>query len=194
MNDPEINNSSTFHEDLARLTAKIKSSSMYKPEYEPKLGDVLQKLGREKKLLQRMKDNNFDINEVHELSDVARDYLNALQVEKLYTCRMCYHKNHKYKCDFHKKYIDVNMVSVQHDEKYIRFLNSEMGPISFMELYYVFLSLPQWRLTAQFLMRDLTGCSSVQELLITNECRNSHDVDIVEYTMEHDDNDEDLNE
>jgi hypothetical protein len=182
----------TFHSDLKQLTDKIlvsmppaSSLSTTTPRPEPKLGDVIQHMGRNKLLLRRKKDDDFTIDEINSLSDATRDYLNALQLEKFYHCRLCYNKNEELRCDFHKKYIFNNQSSSKDNEVYIQFLNSEMGIISFVELYYSYLSVPFWKLNAQFLFRDLTGFSSIKELLTFYNYDCADDVDIVAFeTME----------
>ncbi len=182
----------TFHNDLAQLTARISASTKgVKLFYPPKLGDVIQQMGREKLLLCRLKDDDFAIKESNELSDVSRDYLNALQLEKFYSCRLCYTKNDADRCEFHKKYVHTSLISNKTNEDYVNFLNSEMGIISFVELYYTFLSVPQWKMTAVFLFRDLTGHSSIRELLNAYNHKCSLDVDHIDYeTMEMDEQDE----
>ncbi|QYC92738.1 AC34 [Trabala vishnou gigantina nucleopolyhedrovirus] len=134
------------------------------PIIDSKLGDVLEFMGRNGLLLRRKKDENFCINETIHLSDETRIYLNTLQTEKLYHCRMCYHKNSSSQCWFHKKYIfDKNPDSDEDD--YTTFLNSEMGIVSYVELYYSYLSVEFWRVAAKFLFRDLTGFDNVKSLL-----------------------------
>ncbi|AXS67690.1 ac34-like protein [Cryptophlebia peltastica nucleopolyhedrovirus] len=151
-----------FRRDLKKLTATITKDCPVNPD--SKLGDVVQYLGAHGLLLQRKKDDNFDIKVVLEVSDETRDYLNALQTEKFEHCRLCYHRNDQTRCDFHKKYIFTKNEKENYEE-YIEFLNSEMGIISFIELYYTYLSLEFWKANAQILLRDLTGFSSLKELL-----------------------------
>jgi hypothetical protein len=146
----------------------------------PRLGDVIQHLGRNGLLLQRKKDENFDINETIDISDVARDYLNLLQTEKMSSCRLCYHNDETLRCDFHKKYI-FNKNPKEHYDDYVNFLNSEMGVISFVELYYTYLGVSSWRIVSLMMMRDLTGFSSIRELLTYYNYECSDDVDTVPY-------------
>ncbi|QHB21710.1 ac34 [Artaxa digramma nucleopolyhedrovirus] len=151
-----------FRADLARLTATILDNKP--PHPDARLGDVIAHMSRNKLLLKNKKDENFDIAESVVLSDEAVAYLNALQTEKLYHCRTCYHKNAKNKCAFHAKYIfDKNRN--ENETEYINFLNSEMGIISFVELYYTYLCIDFWNITAEFVLDDLTGFKSVESLL-----------------------------
>ncbi|AOL56745.1 hypothetical protein [Chrysodeixis includens nucleopolyhedrovirus] len=213
LTDNEMNQNETFRDDLRRLTSKLmdlvrpktpkvtttlaltSSSSSPPPppppppmpSPPPKLGDVLQHMGRNKLLLKRKKDDDFSIEEINILSDEARDYLNALQLEKFYHCRLCYHKNAELRCDFHRKYV-FDQSSDAKNSAYIEFLNSEMGVISFVELYYSYLSVPFWKLNAQFLFRDLTGFSSIKELLTFYNYECLDDVDDVSFeTMDEED-------
>ncbi|AJD80716.1 hypothetical protein [Pseudoplusia includens SNPV IE] len=213
LTDNEMNQNETFRDDLRRLTSKLmdlvrpktpkvtttlaltSSSSSPPPppppppmpSPPPKLGDVLQHMGRNKLLLKRKKDDDFSIEEINILSDEARDYLNALQLEKFYHCRLCYHKMPNSDAIFIE-----NMFSISHRTQRIAptssFLNSEMGVISFVELYYSYLSVPFWKLNAQFLFRDLTGFSSIKELLTFYNYECLDDVDDVSFeTMDEED-------
>ncbi|AUV65399.1 hypothetical protein [Alphabaculovirus myunipunctae] len=152
-------NADEFRRDIAEQTRRIGPVSA-----DSRLGDVLQHMGRNKLLLQRKRDDDFAINELHEISDETRLYLNALQTEKLASCRLCYHNDDSLRCDFHRKYIFTKDVK-QYGDEYVEFLNSEMGIVSFVELYYTYLSVPFWKLTALMMMRDLTNFSSIRELL-----------------------------
>ncbi|ACO53499.1 unknown [Euproctis pseudoconspersa nucleopolyhedrovirus] len=156
------NRNCQFREDLARLTSKILNNQS--PDPNAKLGDVLAHMSKNKLLLRKKKDENFDIAESIILSDETIAYLNALQTEKLYHCRLCYHKNAVDKCSFHTKYIfdkDQN----KHYAEYVDFLNSEMGIISYVELYYTYLCVDFWNVTAEFVLEDLTGFKNVESLL-----------------------------
>ncbi|AAG53770.1 unknown [Helicoverpa armigera nucleopolyhedrovirus] len=168
-----------FHRDLKNLTKTLNEQIVARNigvVEKPCLGTLLQYMGRNKLLLREKKDNDFAINEINELSDEARDYLNALQIEKFYTCRMCYHKNANLRCDFHKKYIFDKDMKTYPDE-YVSFLNSEMGVISFVELYYSYLCVPFWNTTAKLLLRDLTGFTSLKQLFDHYNYAYANDVD-----------------
>jgi hypothetical protein len=156
------NNMDNFDSDLRRLIDKIVAAHPISPE--SRLGDIIQEMGRKKLLLVRLKDDNFGIDESINISDTSRDYLNLLQTEKLSACRLCYHKNDDNRCEFHKKYVDIDMPNSGDD--YDKFLNSDMGVISFVELYYTYLGMDFWKPTAVFLFRDLTGFSSIKEMMI----------------------------
>ncbi|AIU41263.1 ac34 [Sucra jujuba nucleopolyhedrovirus] len=155
-----------FRSDLANLTATILKGEW--PDPEARLGDVIAHMAKENLLLTRKKTSVPGLRGAFELSSEARDYLNALQTEKFTHCRLCYHMNSNNTCQFHKKYM-FNKPSSQPDNtassEYVDFLNSEMGIISYVELYYTYLSLDFWKLTAKFLFRDLTGFDSVKSLL-----------------------------
>lgn len=181
-NSSIVKRRSSFHSDLVQLTAKIMDKSVFQNvEYEPRLGDVLQDMGRNKLLFRRLKDNNFAINETHLLSNEARDYLNALQIEKFYTCRLCYHVNEANRCDFHKKYVPLSLLNKKNNDEYYNFLNTEMGSISFIETYYSFLSTQQWKFASVILLRDLTECSSIKELLNSYNYACDDGVDTVDF-------------
>nr|AAP31239.1 XB-181 [Spodoptera litura nucleopolyhedrovirus] len=167
-----------FAADLRALIERV--SANHKPDAKSRLGDVIQHMGRNNLLLQRKKDEDFNINERIDISDVTRDYLNLLQTEKLSTCRLCYHNDESLRCDFHKKYIFVKDSKLYYDE-YVDFLNSEMGVISFIELYYTYLSVSSWKMVSLIMMRDLTGFSSLRELLAYYNYEFNEDVDTVPY-------------
>jgi Protein of unknown function (DUF1247) len=162
-----------FKTDLSVLIKKITAN---KPECpDSKLGDVIQYMGQKGFLFKRLKDDEFGINETIDLCEQSRFYLNVLQTEKLFHCKMCYLENDLFRCEFHKKYI-FNLDPVKNREEYIKFLNTDMGIISFIELYYSYLSTsPIW--TAQMILRDLCGFSSIKELLqyYNYECNESVD-------------------
>lgn len=164
--------------DLQALIDKITAN--HAPDPNSRLGDVIQHMGRNNLLLQRKKDEDFSINETLHVSDTARDYLNILQTEKLSSCRLCYHNDDSLRCEFHKKYI-FSKNSKVYNEEYVKFLNSDMGIISFIELYYSYLSVPNWKMASLMMMRDLTGFSSIKELLTYYNYECNDDVDVVPY-------------
>nr|AIX47880.1 hypothetical protein [Lymantria dispar multiple nucleopolyhedrovirus]AJR20314.1 orf-38 protein [Lymantria dispar multiple nucleopolyhedrovirus]AMO27540.1 hypothetical protein [Lymantria dispar multiple nucleopolyhedrovirus]AMO27895.1 hypothetical protein [Lymantria dispar multiple nucleopolyhedrovirus]AMO65534.1 Orf-38 protein [Lymantria dispar multiple nucleopolyhedrovirus] len=155
---------SRFKRDLAAKTASL-AGRCPPPDVRPQLGDVLQLMGEKKLLLAEEKDDNFDIAERHLLSDEARDYLNALQTDKLFECRACYHGRAESRCAFHAAYL----VDERAGDEYIEFLNGDMGIISRVELYYSHLSAAReeavWRAQAADVFRKLTGFEGVRALL-----------------------------
>ncbi|ABI35704.1 hypothetical protein [Ectropis obliqua nucleopolyhedrovirus] len=153
-----------FCHDLSQLTNTLMSKVSQEELSASKLGDIVLDLNEKKMLLKRKKDENFDIKESIVLSDEVRRYLNVLQIEKFQHCRLCYNKDDSQRCDFHRRYIFCKDPLTSYDE-YMEFLNSEMGIISFVELYYSYLSVEFWRPTAKFLFRDLTGFDGVKDLL-----------------------------
>ncbi|QWO71602.1 AC34-like protein [Orgyia pseudotsugata single capsid nuclopolyhedrovirus] len=180
-----------FREDLAQLTRTILDGKP--PDLDSHLGDVIANMSVNKRLLKRIKDENFDIAESLELSSEAREYLNALQTEKLRHCRQCYYKSDYNRCNFHQKYIlnTNNTANGNSSEDYINFMNSEMGVISFIELYYTYLCLDFWKPTAIFLLRDLTGYDSIKSLLTEHGYTCADDVDSpCVYAMDVDDEDD----
>ncbi|AGR56776.1 ac34 [Hemileuca sp. nucleopolyhedrovirus] len=167
-------NDDNFAQDLARLTIEILNGKSVDPE--SKLGDIISYMGRNKLLLTRKKEEMFDIKETIELCDETRVYLNVLQTEKLKHCRLCYQKDDQYRCEFHKKYI-FNKDSMQYYDEYVDFLNSDMGIISFVELYYSYMNVEFWKITGKFIFRDLTGFDSVKALLEHYNHTSKDDVD-----------------
>ncbi|AKR17342.2 hypothetical protein [Urbanus proteus nucleopolyhedrovirus] len=144
-------------------------------------------MSKNKLLLTRKRDEDFNIDDTIELSEESRQYLNALQTEKLYHCRLCYHKNEKNRCDFHKKYI-FDKDQVKEYDAYVNFLNSEMGIISFVELYYTYLAVDFWSHTASILFKDLTSFKCIKDLLHFYNYSCDDNVDILHYTtMDFDD-------
>jgi Protein of unknown function (DUF1247) len=175
---PAYLNIDEFCRDLVAHTERITAACPVSAD--ARLGDVIQHLGRNKLLLRRKKDEDFAIAEEIELADATRVYLNALQTEKLSTCRLCYHNDDSRRCDFHRKYLFTKNVK-QHNDEYVQFLNTDMGIISFVELYYTYLGVPFWRLAALMMMRDLTDFSSIKELLTYYNYDCADDVDKVPY-------------
>ncbi|ABY65786.1 hypothetical protein [Orgyia leucostigma nucleopolyhedrovirus] len=184
------NESRLFRQDLARHTRIILADKTLDPDAH--LGDVIACMSVNKRLLRRLKDENFDIVESVELSDETRNYLNVLQTEKMQHCRLCYHKSANNRCEFHKKYLFDNNVN-RDSKQYTDFMNSEMGVISFVELYYTYLCLDFWKPTAIFLMRDLTGYDNVKSLLNDHgySCADDVDLPCVNDMDIDDDNDDD---
>lgn len=163
-------NKSEFRSDLSLHASKVRnnlttSGIVVAAANESKLGDVLQTMARNGLLMARKKEDNYSIDATLELSDETADYLNLLQTEKCFHCRKCYRKDaDDDRCDFHKKYIfdkDQN----EYRGEYTRFLNSEMGVISYIELYYTYLGEEFWNFTSRMLLRDLTGFSTIKSLL-----------------------------
>jgi len=176
----ESNNRAQFLMDLKNLTDSITDNKG--PDAESKLGTLLQQMSRTGLLLQRKKNEDFSIESIV-LSDITKDYLNALQTEKMYKCRFCYYKNDDKRCEFHKKYIFEKDQKLNYKE-YVNFLNSEMGIISFVEMYFSFLMIPFWKQTASILFKDLTGFSSIKELLLKYNCYHDRMQDIDEGVLE----------
>ncbi|ABM45835.1 unknown protein [Spodoptera frugiperda multiple nucleopolyhedrovirus] len=170
--------SQEFINDLQALIDRV--SAKHKPDPNSKLGDVIQHMGRNGLLLQRKKEDDFSIDEKIEISDTARDYLNLLQTEKLSECRLCYHNDDTSRCDFHRKYIFTKDPKQYYDD-YVNFLNSEMGIISFVELYYTYLAVSTYKIVSLMMMRDLTNFSSVRELLTYYNYECANDIDVVPY-------------
>ncbi|AKN80565.1 hypothetical protein [Perigonia lusca single nucleopolyhedrovirus] len=162
-----------FRRDLRQLTVQITNTNRHSSEKNT-LGDVLQQMSKEGKLLLG-RDDNFD--DVPHLCEETRLYLNALQTEKLYKCRKCYHKNDADRCWFHKKYIFDKDRNEQRDE-YVKFLYSEMGIVSFVELYYSFLQLDMWKYVAKEVLKDLCGYENIKSLLNSYNHNADDDVDI----------------
>ncbi|ADD73747.1 ORF38 [Lymantria xylina nucleopolyhedrovirus] len=171
---------SQFRRDLAAKTAGL-VETLPPADVRPQLGDVLQMMGEKKLLLVQEKDDNFDINERHLLSDEARDYLNALQTDKLFACRACYHGRVESRCAFHAAYL----VDENAGDEYIRFLNSDMGIINRVELYYSHLSAASeeavWRAQAADVFRKLTGFEGVRALLTHYERAVAADADAAHF-------------
>nr|QGX02398.1 maco-A 153 [Mamestra configurata nucleopolyhedrovirus A]WRQ96389.1 maco-153 [Mamestra configurata nucleopolyhedrovirus A]WRQ96558.1 maco-A 153 [Mamestra configurata nucleopolyhedrovirus A] len=155
-------NTVEFCRDLEQHTARITAKCPVDPN--SRLGDVIQHMGRNKLLLKRKKDDDFSIAESIELSEAARLYLNALQTERMSSCRLCYHNDDSFRCEFHKKYIFTKN-HMENNDEYVQFLNSDMGIISYVELYYVYLGISTWRIIASNRLKDLTDFSSIKELL-----------------------------
>nr|ANS70920.1 hypothetical protein [Lymantria dispar multiple nucleopolyhedrovirus] len=189
----------TFRRDLASLTRNITATSgSAKAPIEPQLGNILQLMGEKKLLLMEEKNENFDIREDHLLSDETRDYLNALQTEKLYRCRACYHRDVAMFCEFHARYSfvasivengseaaasasSVTTANDKHYEEFIDFTNSEMGIVERVERYYALLSSAReeavWRAQAPSVFRKLTGFDGVKALLTHYNCAVSTNAD-----------------
>lgn len=171
-----------FRSDLAALTAKILMKHPLDPN--SRLGDILQNMSENNMLLLKKRDEIFDIKDTNKLSEETRVYLNLLQTEKLNHCRQCYNKTdaQEVRCWFHKKYIfDKCQTKFYHE--YVDFLNSEMGIISFVELYYVYLALDDvWKHNAPILLDKLTGFKSIKSLLshYNYECEEAADTSNVE--------------
>jgi hypothetical protein len=160
-----------FKKDLAQLTLEISKDV---DNMTGTLGDVIQQMGRDKQLLTKRKENEFRLFEINDLSDETRNYLNVLQIEKMFHCRSCYNIDDTERCWFHKKYLFLGPQTTNDKEtltnEYIDFLNTDMGIISFVELYYVCLMMELcWKHKAPKILYDLTGRFSINELLHTHD-------------------------
>ncbi|AAK85588.1 hypothetical protein [Epiphyas postvittana nucleopolyhedrovirus] len=154
-----------YERDLGQLVKEIKKRGVTNGH----LGDVLEIMGKQSQLLTEMQknDDEFRIVQQRDLSQNTIDYLNCLQNEKLFHCKLCYSHADWLWCEFHKTHAyrgsrDVNV------DAYVEHINSDMGIVSFVEEYYHYLSSNDGKLEAKRVLKTLTNFESLNELLASH--------------------------
>ncbi|ANF29752.1 ORF-104 [Catopsilia pomona nucleopolyhedrovirus] len=128
------------------------------------LGDVLKIMGERGKLLCALKDEHFEVVDKRHLNDATIEYLNYLQNDKLFQCRLCYSHAEWCWCEFHRHHIyrgerDINSA------QYVAYLNSDMAVVSYIEEYYYCLSSYNYKDEAKRALKTLTEFESLADLM-----------------------------
>ncbi|AVA31216.1 ac34 [Oxyplax ochracea nucleopolyhedrovirus] len=153
----------TFETDLQQIVNNFKRAQLSLGH----LGNALNIMGMEGRLFPEIIkiDDEFKIYQKRQLNDVTVEYLNYLENEKLFQCRLCYSHADWLWCDFHRKHLNRQ---IQHDltnDIYVDFLNSDMAVISFVERYYFMLSSFSHKEEATSIIKELTNYNSLADLM-----------------------------
>lgn len=146
------------------------------------LGEVLERMGAQGQLFPQLKDENFDIVDKRQLTPATVEYLNYLEIDKLFQCRWCYTTANWLWCNFHKIHAYRGSRSLN-NQKYIEFLNSDMGVVSFIEEYYFYLSSCTYKHEAKHILKTLTGFENLAELMESYNFSSDKCIDVNAYEL-----------
>nr|BBD51189.1 hypothetical protein [Samia ricini nucleopolyhedrovirus] len=151
-----------YERDVRRLADELKARGVPAGQ----LGDALENMGRQSQLLADVvrDDDEFRVVQRRDLSQNTIDYLNRLQHDKLFRCRLCYSHADWLWCEFHKTHAyrgprDMNV------DAYVDHLNSDMGVVELVEEYYHCLSSCNDKRNAKRALVMLTNFESLSDLL-----------------------------
>ncbi|AAC59025.1 unknown [Orgyia pseudotsugata multiple nucleopolyhedrovirus] len=151
-----------YEHDIGQLAEKLKKRQVARGH----LGDVLEQMGRQSELLPELvkNDEEFRIVQQRDLGHNTIEYLNLLQHDKLFSCRLCYTHAHWLWCEFHKThaYRGPRDISV---DAYVDHLNSDMGVVALVEEYYHWLSSCNDKAEAKRALKTLANVESLGDLL-----------------------------
>ncbi|AAP29817.1 unknown [Choristoneura fumiferana multiple nucleopolyhedrovirus] len=151
-----------FEHDIGELAEKLKSRKVSRGH----LGDVLELMGRQSKLLPELvkNDDEFRVVQQRDLGHNTIEYLNFLQHDKLFYCRLCYTHADWLWCEFHKTHAYRGQRDIGVDT-YVDHLNSDMGVVALVEEYYHLLATCNERQEAKRVLKTLTNFESLNDLL-----------------------------
>lgn len=167
-----------YEHDIGQLTAKLKSGGVSRGH----LGDMLEQMARQGKLLPELVQNDndeFRILQHRDLGHNTIEYLNFLQHDKLFCCRLCYTHADWLWCDFHKTHTYNGPCDVSVDS-YVEHLNSDMGVVTLVEKYYHYLSTD--KSAAMKVLKTLIKFESLAEAL-TSYNFSADDADVPAYEL-----------
>ncbi|QDL57067.1 hypothetical protein QKQ66_gp130 [Dione juno nucleopolyhedrovirus] len=167
-----------YEHNIGQLTIKLKSRKTPRGQ----LGEVLDQMGRRGELLPELVkgDDDFRIVQQRDLAHATVEYLNFLQHDKLFNCRLCYTHADWLWCEFHKAHAYRGARNTKLDS-YVDHLNSDMGVVACVEEYYHLLSSNN-RVEAKRVLKTLTGFESLVDLLAS--CNYSElDADTLTYEL-----------
>ncbi|USC25886.1 duf1247 [Palpita vitrealis nucleopolyhedrovirus] len=131
------------------------------------LGEVLDIMGQQGKLLPEIieaDNDDFKIKQIRNLSLETIEYLNLLENDKLFRCRLCYTHAEWLWCDFHRNYAYCGARNLNCDN-YVKHLNSDMGVVSLVEEYFFCLSSYNFKHEAKRVLQTLTKFESLSDLM-----------------------------
>jgi hypothetical protein len=168
-----------YDRDVGQLAEKLKERNVPSGH----LGDVLEYMGRQSELLPNLvkDDDDFRIEQRRDLSQNTIEYLNRLQYDKLFNCRLCYTHAETMWCEFHKTHAYHGSRDLT-DDTYVEHLNSDMGIVAFIEEYYHYLSSCDNKLEAKRVLKTLTNFESLTDLLASHNYT-AEDADTLTYEL-----------
>nr|QNN89351.1 hypothetical protein [Spilarctia obliqua nucleopolyhedrovirus] len=153
----------SYEHDIGQLTEKLKARKVTRGQ----LGHVLEQMGRQSELMPELVKNDgedFRILQRRDLKHNTIEYLNFLQHDKLFCCRLCYTHADWLWCEFHKTHAYRGPRDVTIDA-YVEHLNSDMGVVSLVEEYYHWLSSSNDKPEAKRVLKTLTSFESLGDVL-----------------------------
>ncbi|UZE89785.1 hypothetical protein [Parapoynx stagnalis nucleopolyhedrovirus] len=170
--------SNNFRDDIKNLIESFKRGNLKSGC----LGTALKLLGEQGKLLTEIKNNNFEILDKRQLSDETVEYLNFLEYDKLFRCRFCYTHIDCLWCDFHRNHVYRYDRKIN-DSTYIKFLNTDMAVIMFVEEYYFYLSSANNKSDAKHVLKFLTDFETLTDIMQTCGFNVVESIDKNEYEL-----------
>ncbi|AGA16188.1 hypothetical protein [Thysanoplusia orichalcea nucleopolyhedrovirus] len=139
------------------------------------LGEVLDAMGRQGKLLPDIieADDDFKVHQIRELSRETIAYLNFLENDKLFRCRLCYTHADWLQCDFHKTHVYRGVRDITCDT-YVEHLNSDMGVVMLVEEYFYCLSSCNFKHESKRALQTLTKFESLSSLMASYNFSTPH--------------------
>ena len=169
----------SYERDIGQLTKELKERGVSRGH----LGDVLEFMGRQSELLPELvkNDDDFKLVQQRDLSQNTIEYLNFLQHDKLFYCRLCYTHADWLWCEFHKAHAYRGPRDMTVDA-YVEHLNSDMGIVTLVEEYYHCLSSFNDKLEAKRVLMTLTTFNSLNDLLASHNY-SAEDADTSTYEL-----------
>ncbi|AGR57163.1 hypothetical protein [Choristoneura rosaceana nucleopolyhedrovirus] len=151
-----------YEHDINKLTEKLKNRKVLRGH----LGDVIEQMGRHSKLMPDLikNDDEFRIVQQRDLGPGTVEYLNFLQHDKLFYCRLCYTHADWLWCEFHKTHAYRGPRDISLDT-YVEYLNSDMAVVALVEEYYHLLASCNEKQEAKRVLKTLTNFESLADLL-----------------------------
>nr|WRK23006.1 hypothetical protein [Bombyx mori nucleopolyhedrovirus]WRK23144.1 hypothetical protein [Bombyx mori nucleopolyhedrovirus]WRK23558.1 hypothetical protein [Bombyx mori nucleopolyhedrovirus]WRK23696.1 hypothetical protein [Bombyx mori nucleopolyhedrovirus]WRK23972.1 hypothetical protein [Bombyx mori nucleopolyhedrovirus] len=130
------------------------------------LGEVIDTMGQQGKLLPEIieADDDFKVNQTRNLSCKTVEYLNFLESDKLFRCRLCYTHADWLWCDFHRNHAYRGTRDIACNN-YVEHLNSDMGVVMLVEEYFYCLSSCNFKQDAKLALQTLTKFESLSDLM-----------------------------
>ncbi|ABL75975.1 Mv-ORF23 peptide [Maruca vitrata nucleopolyhedrovirus] len=130
------------------------------------LGEVIDTMGQQGKLLPEIieADDDFRVNQTRNFNCKTIEYLNFLETDKLFRCRLCYTHADWLWCDFHRNHAYRGARNIECND-YVEHLNSDMGVVMLIEEYFYCLSSSNFKNDAKRVLRTLTKFESLSELM-----------------------------
>nr|AFS51994.1 DekiORF117 [Dendrolimus kikuchii nucleopolyhedrovirus] len=174
-----VGGSADYRTDLQKLIDALKKTGVSAGH----LGEVLDSMGRQGQLMSTFQDECFDIRQKRHLAPETIEYLNYLEKDKLFQCRLCYTHADWLWCDFHRNHAyrspDCNLDSVH----YVKHLNSDMGVVMLIEEYFFHLSSFNNKHEAKRALKRLTDFETLSCLMASFNHVNGDELDTNAYEL-----------
>ncbi|AOT85574.1 cyun116 [Cyclophragma undans nucleopolyhedrovirus] len=129
------------------------------------LGEVLDNMGRRGQLMPKFQDDAFEVVQKRQLAPETIKYLNYLENDKLFQCRLCYTHADWLWCDFHRAHVYRSPDRSLDNVHYVQHLNSDMGVVMLVEEYFFHLSSFNNKHEAKRALKCLTDFETLSSLM-----------------------------